>query len=90
MQDPLYCAPGIHLFSSGFIVSHYNIPRFFRESVANAIWGNRGEQTAQALEANLTNLERKLDDFLASFDEAERQKVEGLTDAKGADVNGRS
>ena len=46
--------------------------------------GTSGEQTAQALETNLTNLERKLDDLLASFDETERQKVAGLTAGKEA------
>lgn len=83
-------ACGIHLSSSAIIVSNYNIPRSFRESFANAVLGTRGEQTAQALEANLTSLERKLDDFLASFDEAERQKVDGLKVAKGRDVSGKS
>ena len=39
---------------------------------------NRGEQTALALEANLTSLERKLDDFLARFEEPEREKVEAV------------
>ncbi|KAL3423850.1 hypothetical protein PVAG01_05597 [Phlyctema vagabunda] len=29
----------------------------------------RGEKTAQALEANLTNLEKKIDDLLASFED---------------------
>ncbi len=38
----------------------------------------RGEQTAFALESHLTSLERKLDDFLASFEESERQKVEAV------------
>jgi hypothetical protein len=31
------------------------------------VQNNRGEQTASALEANLTNLESKLDEILASF-----------------------
>jgi hypothetical protein len=52
--------------------------------------GTRGEQTAQALEANLTSLELKLDDLLASFDEAEWQKVESLKVVKGGDVSGKS
>ncbi|PMD52105.1 uncharacterized protein K444DRAFT_621244, partial [Hyaloscypha bicolor E] len=36
----------------------------------------KGERTAQALESNLTSLEKKIDDLLASFEESERQKVE--------------
>ena len=36
----------------------------------------RGERTAQALESNLTSLEKKIDDLLASFEESERLKVE--------------
>lgn len=35
----------------------------------------RGEKTAEALESNLTNLEKKIDDLLASFEESEREKV---------------
>lgn len=38
----------------------------------------RGEQTALALESNLTSLERKLDDFLASFEESERRRAEAV------------
>ncbi|KAL6828337.1 hypothetical protein V8C40DRAFT_240771 [Trichoderma camerunense] len=34
----------------------------------------RGEQTATAMEANLTNLESKLDAILAAFDDMEREK----------------
>jgi hypothetical protein len=71
-------------------VSNYNVPRYIHESSANAVLGTRGEQTAQALEANLTSLELKLDDLLASFDEAEWQKVESLKVVKGADVSGKS
>lgn len=41
----------------------------------------RGEKTAQALEANLTTLEKKLDDLLASFEESERLRVEATNDA---------
>ncbi|KAF3075173.1 hypothetical protein CFAM422_002926 [Trichoderma lentiforme] len=33
-----------------------------------------GEQTATAMEANLTNLESKLDAILAAFDDMEREK----------------
>lgn len=43
---------------------------------------NRGEQTALVLESNLTSLERKLDDFLASFEESERQNVEAVVGNK--------
>ena len=38
----------------------------------------RGEETALALESNLSSLERKLDDFLASFEESERQRAEAV------------
>jgi len=44
----------------------------------------RGEKTAQALEANLTSLEKKIDDLLASFEESERLQVE----AKSSNVKG--
>jgi hypothetical protein len=43
---------------------------------------DRGEQTALALESHLTSLERKLDDFLASFEESEREKVEAVDGIK--------
>jgi len=36
----------------------------------------KGERTAQALESNLTGLEKKIDALLASFEESERLKVE--------------
>ncbi|KAL6834072.1 hypothetical protein J3E69DRAFT_363075 [Trichoderma sp. SZMC 28015] len=43
-----------------------------------------GEQTATAMEANLTNLESKLDAILAAFDDMEAEKG-----AKGTEkVNG--
>lgn len=35
----------------------------------------RGEQTATALESHLTSLERKLDDFLARFEDIGRPNV---------------
>lgn len=35
----------------------------------------RGEVTARELENNLDNLEKKLDELLASFDENERERV---------------
>jgi len=38
---------------------------------------HRGEVTAQAIEGNLTSLERKLDDLLASFEAEELKKVDG-------------
>lgn len=37
---------------------------------------HRGEKTAQVLESNLTSLEKKIDDLLASFEESERARVE--------------
>lgn len=46
------------------------------EAKANLPSTNRGEQTAAALEANLSALESKLDEMLASLD------------AAGQDVNG--
>ncbi|KAG9230214.1 hypothetical protein BJ875DRAFT_488184 [Amylocarpus encephaloides] len=36
----------------------------------------KGEKTAQVLESNLANLEKKIDDLLAGFDESEHTKVE--------------
>jgi hypothetical protein len=44
---------------------------------------SRGEKTAQALESNLTSLEKKIDDLLASFEEAERSRVEGADSTQG-------
>jgi hypothetical protein len=38
---------------------------------------NRGEKTANILESNLTSLEKKIDDLLASFEEQERSLVDG-------------
>lgn len=38
-----------------------------------------GEKAAQALEANLDSLEKKLDDMLASFEVAERERVSAST-----------
>jgi hypothetical protein len=35
--------------------------------------------TAQALESNLSSLEKKLDDLLASFEAEERMKVDALS-----------
>ena len=48
------------------------------------VWNNlltggvlfRGEKTAQVLESNLTNLEKKIDDLLASFEDSERRMVD--------------
>lgn len=39
----------------------------------------RGEQTASALEANLTALESKLDELLASFEASVDEEMEGKT-----------
>ncbi|KAG0651005.1 hypothetical protein D0Z07_2385 [Hyphodiscus hymeniophilus] len=36
----------------------------------------KGEKTAQVLEANLTSLEAKLDSLLASFEDSERRMVQ--------------
>lgn len=47
---------------------------------------HRGEQTAQALESNLTSLEKKLDDLLASFEEGERAKVDEANGQLGKDA----
>jgi len=55
----------------------------------------RGEKTAEALESNLTSLEKKIDDLLASFEESERLKVEEanarqtIRDGKGGDDHGK-
>ncbi|KAL7961443.1 hypothetical protein V8C34DRAFT_273757 [Trichoderma compactum] len=40
----------------------------------------RGEQTATAMEANLTNLESKLDAILAAFDDMERERGANTTE----------
>lgn len=47
---------------------------------------HRGEQTATAMEANLTNLESKLDAILAAFDDMEQEKGSKST----AKVDGES
>jgi hypothetical protein len=39
---------------------------------------NRGEQTASTLESHLTSLERKLDDFLAKYEDIGRENVEAV------------
>lgn len=83
MQDPVYQCPWHSVIPIRLLLCPITTLPDLSVSVANALWGNRGEQTAQALEANLTSLERKLDDFLASFDEVERQKAESLKVAKG-------
>lgn len=53
---------------------------------------HRGEKTAQALESNLTSLEKKIDDLLASFEESERARVEeaGSGGVKNGAVSGDS
>lgn len=48
---------------------------------------DRGEKTAEALESNLTNLEKKIDDLLASFEEPERLKVEEANGKLAGDRN---
>lgn len=40
----------------------------------------RGEQTASALEANLTNLESKLDAILAALENTDKPETAGLTE----------
>merc|ERR1712093_197797 len=47
-----------------------------------------GEKTAQALESNLTSLEKKIDDLLASFEESERAKVDEANSKQGNGVGG--
>jgi hypothetical protein len=47
-------------------------------------YASRGERTAQQLENNLTSLEKKIDDLLASFEESERLKVEEANKQAGA------
>ncbi|KAL7950814.1 hypothetical protein V8C42DRAFT_131481 [Trichoderma barbatum] len=45
---------------------------------------SRGEQTATAMEANLNNLESKLDALLAAFDDLEQEKgAKGTEKANG-------
>ena len=39
---------------------------------------NRGEKTAQAMEANLSSLEKKIDDLLATFDDKQLAQLEEL------------
>ncbi|CZS91268.1 uncharacterized protein RAG0_01976 [Rhynchosporium agropyri] len=48
----------------------------------------RGEKTAEALESNLTSLEKKIDDLLASFEESERAKVEEVNAKLGNETGG--
>jgi len=45
----------------------------------------RGEKTADTLETNLTNLERKLDDMLKSFENSEAAKKLDSNGASGQD-----
>ncbi|CAG8956301.1 hypothetical protein HYFRA_00003681 [Hymenoscyphus fraxineus] len=44
----------------------------------------QGEKTAAALESNLDSLEKKIDDLLASFEEAEHLKVEEANSKRSA------
>ena len=50
----------------------------------------RGEKTADALESNLSNLEKKLDDLLASFEEAEHSKVEEANPSTSSSSDGKT
>ncbi|EKD19172.1 uncharacterized protein L3040_009387 [Drepanopeziza brunnea f. sp. 'multigermtubi'] len=43
----------------------------------------RGEKTAEALESNLTSLEKKIDDLLASFEETERKMLQEQGQGQG-------
>jgi hypothetical protein len=49
---------------------------------------SRGEKTAQVLESSLTSLEKKIDDLLASFEQAERAKVDEANSKGGANSSG--
>jgi stress response protein SCP2 len=55
-------------------------------------WPGRGEKTAQALEANLTSLEKKIDDLLASVEKTGRQEPDDASRARPGvlDVAGKS
>ncbi|KAG4432404.1 hypothetical protein IFR05_012114 [Cadophora sp. M221] len=50
----------------------------------------KGEKTAQVLESNLTSLEKKIDDLLASFEESERSKVDEANSAQLGKASGSS
>ncbi|KAH6709370.1 hypothetical protein BKA61DRAFT_119185 [Leptodontidium sp. MPI-SDFR-AT-0119] len=50
----------------------------------------KGEKTAQVLESNLTSLEKKIDDLLASFEESERSKVDEANNAQLSKASGSS
>jgi len=50
----------------------------------------KGEKTAQALESHLTNLEKKIDDLLASFEESERAKVDETSSKASSSRSGNS
>jgi hypothetical protein len=49
----------------------------------------RGEKTAKALESNLTNLEKKIDDLLASFEESEHEKVDEANSKRASSGDGK-
>ncbi|KAK6586600.1 hypothetical protein PZA11_001657 [Diplocarpon coronariae] len=50
---------------------------------------SRGEKTAERLESNLTKLERKIDDLLASCEESERKRLDHAHAEKaGAEPSG--
>ncbi|CAL3964251.1 unnamed protein product [Diplocarpon coronariae] len=49
----------------------------------------KGEKTAERLESNLTKLERKIDDLLASCEESERKRLDHAHAEKaGAEPSG--
>ncbi|EPE30254.1 hypothetical protein GLAREA_12977 [Glarea lozoyensis ATCC 20868] len=46
----------------------------------------KGEKTANILESNLTSLEKKIDDLLASFEEQEKNLVTESTGTDGSEM----
>lgn len=58
--------------------------------IANVPWHIRGEKTAQALESDLTSLERKLDELLASAEASAPAVTEKEAGADGKDHGGGS
>ncbi|KAK0119160.1 hypothetical protein ONS95_008018 [Cadophora gregata] len=79
--DPISLCAFISLYSLLSVLEH-------DESCILTIFGSRGEKTAQALESNLTSLEKKIDDLLASFEESERAKVDEANGKQGKEVGG--
>ncbi|KAH7417286.1 hypothetical protein BKA64DRAFT_739828 [Cadophora sp. MPI-SDFR-AT-0126] len=72
---PLLNAPGT-LHSSGDANAAVPARLPHATTPASELAWALGEKTAQALESNLTSLEKKIDDLLASFEESERAKVD--------------